>query len=52
MAAIATQAAKSVLTRLNVNVHLSDGTLVGKLTPLIDRQLGPRNRTAALPVPA
>ncbi len=50
--AVATAAAKSVLEKLDVNVRLSDGTLVGKLTPLIDRQLAARGRTSALLAPA
>lgn len=50
--AVAVAAARAVLDKLDVSVRLSDGTLVGKLTPLIDRQLAARGRTSALLAPA
>ena len=38
------QTARSLLAGLDIRVVLDDGTLVGKLTPSIDKQLGLRSR--------
>lgn len=38
------QTARSLLAGLDIRVVLDDGTLVGKLTPRIDKQLGLRSR--------
>lgn len=46
--AIATQAAQAVIDRLDIQVRLSDGTLVGRLAPLMDKAIAGRARTTSL----
>lgn len=45
---IATQAAKAVIDRLDIQVRLNDGTLVGRLAPLMDKAIAGRARSASL----
>lgn len=46
--AVATQAARAVIDRLDIQVRLNDGTLVGRLAPLMDRAIAGRARAASL----
>ena len=46
--AIAAQVARAVIDRLDIQVRLSDGTLVGQLAPLMDRAIAGRARAASL----
>jgi hypothetical protein len=46
--AIATQAAQAVIDRLDIQVHLNDGTLVGRLAPLMDKAIAGRARASTL----
>ena len=46
--AIATQAARAVIDRLDIQVRLNDGTLVGRLAPLMDRAIAGRARASTL----
>lgn len=48
VAAVATQAARAVIDRLDIQVRLSDGTLVGRLAPLMDRAIAGRARATSL----
>ncbi len=46
--AIATQAAQAVIDRLDIQVRLNDGTLVGRLAPLMDKAIAGRARASTL----
>ena len=45
---IATQAARAVIDRLDIQVRLNDGTLVGRLAPLMDKAIAGRARASTL----
>lgn len=46
--AVAIQAARAVIDRLDIQVRLSDGTLVGRLAPLMDKAIAGRARASTL----